>query len=189
MEADNPPWAPGGPAHPRHVRHDVHEHSEHSLPGLRGDLAPGVGLPARSAATLVARAFAAYADGDWDACDRTEVFLTMYPVLGRHRSHHQRSGCLNLKCLHSPITTGNGRTRIVKASPSWLAEILANREPCRVHPREASRLRRAARISVSLAPSTHDAPRSWPEAYPACGPPALAPPAAVRPRRCAFRAV
>ena len=37
----------------------------------------------------------------------------------------------------------------MKASRSWLAEILANLEPCRVHPCEASRLRRVARISVS----------------------------------------
>jgi hypothetical protein len=70
MEADHPAWVPGELAPSGRVRHDVHEHLEHSLPGLRGDLAPGVGLPTRSAAVLVARAFAAYADGDWEACDR-----------------------------------------------------------------------------------------------------------------------
>ena len=41
-----------------------------AIPGLRGDLAPGGGLPARSAAVLVVRAFAAYGQGDWETCDR-----------------------------------------------------------------------------------------------------------------------
>jgi hypothetical protein len=70
VDADDPPRAPSELAHLRHARHDVLEHLEHSLPGLRGDLPSGVGLPVRSAATLVARAFAAYAKGDWEACDR-----------------------------------------------------------------------------------------------------------------------
>ena len=48
----------------------MREHLEHGHPGLRGDLPPGGGLPARSAATLVVRAFAAYAKGDWETCDR-----------------------------------------------------------------------------------------------------------------------
>jgi hypothetical protein len=33
-------------------------------------LPPGGGLPVKAAAVLVARAFAAYAQGDWEACDR-----------------------------------------------------------------------------------------------------------------------
>jgi hypothetical protein len=70
VEADDPPWAPSELAHLRHARHDVHEHLEHSPPGLRGDLPSGVGLPVRLAATLVAQAFAAYAKGDWETCDR-----------------------------------------------------------------------------------------------------------------------
>ena len=70
VEADNPPWAPSDLAYPRRVRRDVREHLEHGHPGLRGDLPPGGGLPVRSAATLVVRAWAAYAKGDWETCDR-----------------------------------------------------------------------------------------------------------------------
>ena len=70
VEADNPAWVLGELAPSRHVRHDVREHLEHGHPGLRGDLPPEGGLPARSAAALVARAFAAYAKGDWETCDR-----------------------------------------------------------------------------------------------------------------------
>ena len=69
VEADNPAWAPGELEPPSPVRHDVHEHLEHSLPGLRGGLPAGGSLPVRSAAVLVARAFAAFAKGDRDACD------------------------------------------------------------------------------------------------------------------------
>jgi len=70
VEADDSAWAPGELAPPCRVRRDVREHMEHGHPGLRGDLPPEGGLPARSAATVVARAFAAYADGDWETCDR-----------------------------------------------------------------------------------------------------------------------
>jgi hypothetical protein len=70
VEADNPAWIPGGLESPRHVRREVREHLEHGHPRLRGNVYPEGGLPVRSAAALVARAFAAYSDGDWDACDR-----------------------------------------------------------------------------------------------------------------------
>jgi hypothetical protein len=70
VEADYPPWAPGGLESPRQVGHDVREHLDHGHPGLRAGLPSGADLPARPAATLVARAFAAYADGDWETCDR-----------------------------------------------------------------------------------------------------------------------
>jgi hypothetical protein len=70
VDADNPAWTPGELAPPYRVRRDVREHMEHGHPGLRGDLPLGAGLPARPAATLVVRAWAAYAKGDWETCDR-----------------------------------------------------------------------------------------------------------------------
>lgn len=52
------------------VEADVYEHLAHGHPGLRGDLTAEGGLPVKAAAVLVVRAFAAYAKGDWETCDR-----------------------------------------------------------------------------------------------------------------------
>jgi hypothetical protein len=70
VETDNPAWVPGQMESPRRVRHEVREHLEHGGPGLYGDLPPGGAALIRVAAAHVARAFAAYAQGDWEACDR-----------------------------------------------------------------------------------------------------------------------
>jgi len=70
VEADNSAWVPGELEPSRHVSHEVREHLEHGHPGLRGGLPSGAGLPVEPAAVLVARAFAAYAKGDWETCDR-----------------------------------------------------------------------------------------------------------------------
>jgi hypothetical protein len=48
----------------------VHEHLERGHAGLHGDLPPGVGPLLEAASALVAQAFAAYAEGDWETCDR-----------------------------------------------------------------------------------------------------------------------
>jgi hypothetical protein len=48
----------------------VREHLEHAHLGLHEALPPEGGLPPEAAAVLVARAFAAYAQGDWETCDR-----------------------------------------------------------------------------------------------------------------------
>jgi hypothetical protein len=70
VEADNRAWVPGELGPLRHVRHEVREHLEHGHLKFHGDLPPGGGLPVEAAAVLVARAFAAYAQGDWGTCDR-----------------------------------------------------------------------------------------------------------------------
>jgi len=70
VDADNPARAAGELGSPHHVRREVREHLEHGHAGLCGDAPPGGGLPVESAAVLVARAFAAYADGAWEMCDR-----------------------------------------------------------------------------------------------------------------------
>jgi hypothetical protein len=70
VDADNPARAAGELGSPRHLRREVREHLEHGHAGLCGDAPPGGGLPVESAAVLVARAFAAYADGAREMCDR-----------------------------------------------------------------------------------------------------------------------
>jgi hypothetical protein len=48
---------------------EARERLEDGVTGLYGDLPPGVGPLLEVAAKLIARAFAAYAAGDWETCD------------------------------------------------------------------------------------------------------------------------
>lgn len=70
MEAVNPAWIAGQVEPPRRARSEVREHLEHGGTGFYDDLPPGGAALTRAAAAYVARAFAAYTQGDWEACDR-----------------------------------------------------------------------------------------------------------------------
>ena len=59
-------WVPGQPD-PAH--REVHAGLAGGVTGLYGDLPPGLGPLLEVAAELTARAFAAYAEGDWETCD------------------------------------------------------------------------------------------------------------------------
>jgi hypothetical protein len=63
MEAGNPAWVPG------EAELEARERLLGGTTGLYGDLPPGVGPLLEVASGLVARAFAAYAEGDWETCD------------------------------------------------------------------------------------------------------------------------
>ena len=63
VEAGNPAWVPG------EVELEARERLLRGTTGLYGALSPGVGPLLEVAAQLVAHAFAAYAEGDWEACD------------------------------------------------------------------------------------------------------------------------
>ena len=56
-----------GEADPAH--REMRAGLEEGVTGLYGDLPPGVGPLLEVAAKLIARAFAAYAAGDWETCD------------------------------------------------------------------------------------------------------------------------
>ncbi|MGH3194522.1 MAG: hypothetical protein ACRDNT_01025 [Streptosporangiaceae bacterium] len=60
---DNPAWVTGS------LVRAARERLEDGVTGLYGDLPPGVGPLLEVAAKLIARAFAAYAAGDWETCD------------------------------------------------------------------------------------------------------------------------
>ena len=60
---DRPSWVPGD-AEP-----EAHERLELDVTGLYGDLPAGMGQLLELSAELVAQAFAAYAEGDWETCD------------------------------------------------------------------------------------------------------------------------
>jgi hypothetical protein len=63
MEAGNPAWVPG------EAELEARERLLYGATGLYGDLPPGVGPLLEVAAGLVAHAFAAFAEGDWETCD------------------------------------------------------------------------------------------------------------------------
>lgn len=63
MGTDQPSWVPGEEG--RHVWAGLHL----DVTGLYGDLPPGAGPLLEVAGALIARAFAAYAEGDWETCD------------------------------------------------------------------------------------------------------------------------
>ena len=63
MEAGNPAWVPG------EAELEARERLLDGATGLYGDLPPGVGPLLEVAARLVARAFAAFAEGDWETSD------------------------------------------------------------------------------------------------------------------------
>jgi hypothetical protein len=61
----NPAWVPGSESVTPRLREDL----ALGVTGLYGDLPPGVGPLLEISATLTARAFDAYAKGDWERCD------------------------------------------------------------------------------------------------------------------------
>ncbi len=63
MGTDSPFWVPG------EAEREARERLKDGITGLYGDLPPGVGPLLEVAAKLIARAFAAYAAGDWETCD------------------------------------------------------------------------------------------------------------------------
>jgi hypothetical protein len=60
VEAHNPAWVPGEAELERLLD---------ARPGPYGDLPPGVGPLLEVTARLIAQAFAAFAEGDWETCD------------------------------------------------------------------------------------------------------------------------
>jgi hypothetical protein len=60
---DSPFWVPG------EAEHEIRERLEDGVTGLYGDLPAGVGPLLEVAATCVARAFDADAEGNWELCD------------------------------------------------------------------------------------------------------------------------
>jgi hypothetical protein len=60
---DRPSWVPGD------AESEPQERLRLDVTGLYGDLPPGMGPLLEVAAALIARAFAAYAEGDWETCD------------------------------------------------------------------------------------------------------------------------
>jgi hypothetical protein len=63
MSETNPAWEPG------EVEREARQRLLSGVTGLHGDLPPGVGLLLELAAKLIARSFAAYAEGDWETSD------------------------------------------------------------------------------------------------------------------------
>jgi len=66
MGESSPAWVPG---QPDPVHREVRTGLASGVTGLYGDLPPGLGPLLEVAAELTARAFAAYAEGDWETCD------------------------------------------------------------------------------------------------------------------------
>jgi hypothetical protein len=63
MGTDNPAWVPG------EAEREARERLEEGVTGLYGDLPAGVGPLLEVAAESLARAFAAYAEGNWELSD------------------------------------------------------------------------------------------------------------------------
>jgi hypothetical protein len=63
MGTDQPSWVPGD------AEHEAPERLQLDVTGLYGDLPAGMGPLVEVAAGLIARAFAAYAEGAWETCD------------------------------------------------------------------------------------------------------------------------
>ncbi len=62
-------WVPGQPDPPYREMRMIRIGLADSATGLYGDLPPGAGPLLQMAAALTARAFTAYAEGDWETCD------------------------------------------------------------------------------------------------------------------------
>jgi hypothetical protein len=63
VDIDRPSWVPGD------AGREARERLRLDVTGLYGDLPAGMGPLLEVAAELTARAFAAYAEGDWETCD------------------------------------------------------------------------------------------------------------------------
>ncbi len=63
MGTEQPSWVPGD------AEHEARQVPRLDVTGLYGDLPAGMGPLLEVAAGLTARAFAAYAEGDWETCD------------------------------------------------------------------------------------------------------------------------